>query len=240
MPGMTENPERRLTRQEISDGISEHGWRLILGAARTHVPVGSLALAVSVAGQVIDAAGAAADECLRADIRRDRLVLTLQDPGTGWLTSREITLAARITDVVRGLGLVATAEAGTAGSAQLMEIAIDALDIPAVVPFWKAVLAYVEEPGATGPVDALVDPHGLAPAVWFQQMDAPRPQRNRIHVDISVPHDEAGRRIEAALAAGGTLLSDAEAPAFWVLADPEGNEACVTTWQGRDRQPPAP
>ena len=29
----------------------------------------------------------------------------------------------------------------------------------------------------------------------------------------------------------------AEAPAFWVLADPEGDEACITTWQGRD--PPA-
>jgi 4a-hydroxytetrahydrobiopterin dehydratase len=27
---------------------------------------------------------------------------------------------------------------------------------------------------------------------------------------------------------------DAEAPAFWVLADAEGNEACITTWQGRD------
>jgi 4a-hydroxytetrahydrobiopterin dehydratase len=65
-------------------------------------------------------------------------------------------------------------------------------------------------------------------------MDAPRPQRNRIHFDISVPHDEAPRRIEATLTAGGKLLSDAEAPAFWVLADPEGNEACITTWQGRD------
>ena len=65
-------------------------------------------------------------------------------------------------------------------------------------------------------------------------MDASRSQRNRIHVDVSVPHDEAAHRIAAALAAGGRLLSDAEAPAFWVLADPEGNEACVTTWQGRD------
>ncbi|HEU5418849.1 MAG TPA: VOC family protein [Streptosporangiaceae bacterium] len=65
-------------------------------------------------------------------------------------------------------------------------------------------------------------------------MDQPRPQRNRIHFDVSVPHDEAARRIEAALAAGGRLLSDAEAPAFWILGDAEGNEACVTTWQGRD------
>ena len=65
-------------------------------------------------------------------------------------------------------------------------------------------------------------------------MDAPRPQRNRVHIDISVPHDQAQARLEAALAAGGRLLSDAEAPAFWVLADPEGNEACITTWQARD------
>ena len=39
--------------------------------------------------------------------------------------------------------------------------------------------------------------------------------------------------IEAALAAGGIMVRDTEAPAFWVLADAEGNEACVTTWQGR-------
>jgi 4a-hydroxytetrahydrobiopterin dehydratase len=65
-------------------------------------------------------------------------------------------------------------------------------------------------------------------------MDAPRPQRNRIHLDVSVPHDEAETRIGAALAAGGRLINDTEAPAFWVLADAEGNEACITTWQGRD------
>lgn len=65
-------------------------------------------------------------------------------------------------------------------------------------------------------------------------MDLPRPQRNRIHVDVSVPHDEALRRIDAALTAGGVLRSDSAAPAFWVLADVEGNEVCVTTWQRRD------
>ena len=65
-------------------------------------------------------------------------------------------------------------------------------------------------------------------------MDAPRPQRNRIHVDVAVPHDQAASRIATALSAGGTLVSAAHAPAFWVLADAEGNEACVTTWQGRD------
>ena len=85
-----------------------------------------------------------------------------------------------------------------------------------------------------GPEDPLVDPLGPGPAVWFQQMDRPRPQRNRIHLDVTVPHDEAPRRVAAALAAGGRLLSAARSPAFWVLSDPEGNEACVTTWRGRD------
>ena len=66
-------------------------------------------------------------------------------------------------------------------------------------------------------------------------MDAPRPQRNRIHLDVSVPHDEAGAA-DQGRAGGGRdgLIYDAEAPAFWVLADAEGNEACITTWQGRD------
>ena len=77
-------------------------------------------------------------------------------------------------------------------------------------------------------------PGAEGPAVWFQRMDAPRPQRNRIHFDVSVPHDEAEVRIQAALEAGGRVVYDAQAPAFWVLADAEGNEACVTTWQGRD------
>jgi hypothetical protein len=38
---------------------------------------------------------------------------------------------------------------------------------------------------------------------------------------------------DAAVAAGGTLVSDDEAPAFWVLADPEGNRMCLCTWQER-------
>jgi 4a-hydroxytetrahydrobiopterin dehydratase len=65
-------------------------------------------------------------------------------------------------------------------------------------------------------------------------MDQPRPQRNRIHFDITVPHDEADARIAAALDAGGTLVSADAARAFWILADAEGNEVCVCTWQDRD------
>ena len=134
------------------------------------------------------------------------------------------------------IGLATDADAGNrlSRSVQALEIAIDAIDIPTVRSFWKAVLAYSDEAEPAGAADPIVDPAGEGPAIWFQQMSVPRPQRNRLHIDISVPHDQAPHRVSAALAAGGRLVSDAHSPSFWVLADAEGNEACVSTWQGRD------
>ncbi len=65
-------------------------------------------------------------------------------------------------------------------------------------------------------------------------MDAPRPQRNRIHLDVWVPHQEAAARVTAAVAAGGRVVDDTMSPSWRVLADPEDNEACVATWIGTD------
>jgi 4a-hydroxytetrahydrobiopterin dehydratase len=65
-------------------------------------------------------------------------------------------------------------------------------------------------------------------------MDAPRPQRNRLHIDVWVPPELGEARVAAALAAGGRLVSAAHAPSWWVLADAEGNEVCVSTSAGRD------
>src|SRR5258708_23599213 len=121
---------------------------------------------------------------------------------------------------------MATGVRSSAGrSVQVLEIAIDALDIASVRPFWRAILGYGDEPGHAGPLDAIVDPAGQGPAIWFQQMTEPRPQRNRIHVDISVPHDEASGRLDAALKAGRGLMPDARAPPFSWRAAPDGHEA---------------
>lgn len=229
----------KLSRQDASDRVIGQGWRYVLGVLCTTVPVRSLAQAAEVAACAVGAAGARADRHLRLDLRADRVILSLQALAGAAVTTADTELAGRITAAVGALGLRTDPDVCTdRRSVQVLEIAIDALDVPAVRPFWRAVLGYADEPGATGPADAVVDPLGQGPAIWFQQMDAPRPQRNRIHLDISVPHDEAAGRIDAALAAGGRLVSDVAAPAFWVLADAEGNEACITTWQGRD--PPSP
>jgi hypothetical protein len=89
--------------------------------------------------------------------------------------------------------------------------AIDAMDIPAVRPFWKAVLGYDD---VTAPAD-LVDPSDGGPSLWFQQMDEPRPQRNRIHLDLTVPHDDAVARVEVALAAGSSATTVSEHSGSW-------------------------
>ena len=234
--GAGADESRKLTRTEASDAVSDLGWRYVLGVLRTTVPAASFADGAEVARQVAAAAGPDADGSLALDVRPGGVVVSLQSRALGEVTAREARLARQITAAVRDGGH--GTDPGTGGtatrSAQMLEIAIDAMDIGSIRPFWRAVMGYVSEPGPDGPEDALIDPVGQGPAIWFQQMDQPRPQRNRIHFDISVPHDEAKTRIDAALAAGGRLLADDEAPAFWVLADAEGNEACITTWQGRD------
>ena len=228
--------EQVLSRQEASEAVQDYGWRFLLGALRTSVPVGSLAQAIGLATDAVAVCGDDADRHLLVDARPHRVVFTLQSLDHAAVTARDTELARRISASAEAAGLRTEPEVGTgaARSVQLLEIAIDALDIAGIRPFWKAALGYVNEAGSEGPQDPLVDPVGQGPAIWFQQMDRARPQRNRIHLDICVPHDEAPRRIEAALAAGGRVVSATSAPAFWVLTDREGNEACVTTWQGRD------
>ena len=203
----------------------------MLGAIHTEVLAPSLMEATEAASLAVSAAGAAGQGHLTVDIRADRAVLRLQSAEAGWVTGRDIRLAHRVSGALAEREM-STTPGGVA--VQGLEIAIDALDIGAVRPFWKAITEYVDAIGPSDLSAGLIDPTGRGPAIWFQQMDTPRPQRNRIHLDIDVPHDAARARIDAALAAAGSLLSDQRAPAFWVLADPEGNEACICTWQGRD------
>jgi 4a-hydroxytetrahydrobiopterin dehydratase len=232
------DPDVPLSRTAASAGAGPAGWRFLLGTLGASVPVPSLARAVEVAGAAVAACGPAAERHLRVDLRPDRVELSLQDRSLAAATGRDVALAQAITAALADLGAVVAApvSAEYARPVQMLELAIDALDIPAIRPFWKAVLGYVDEPGHDGPDDGVVDPAGQLPAVWFQQMDAPRPQRNRIHFDITVAHDEAQGRLAAALAAGGVLVSDAAARSFWVLADAEGNEICICTWQDRDER----
>jgi 4a-hydroxytetrahydrobiopterin dehydratase len=55
----------------------------------------------------------------------------------------------------------------------------------------------------------------------------------RWHFDVWVAHDEAERRLQAVLAAGGRLVSDRAAPAYWVVEDADGYRSGICTPAGR-------
>jgi len=141
------------------------------------------------------------------------------------LTQRDIDLARRISEIARERGIAADP-----GAVSEVELALDTADLAAVGPFWAALL--------TGSTDALhgddvVHPSARVPLLWFQHTDAHDTPRQRFHIDLWVPHDLAEQRIAAAVAAGGEVVDDSHAPSFVVLADAEGNKACVCTCLGR-------
>jgi 4a-hydroxytetrahydrobiopterin dehydratase len=200
----------------------EFDWRVVRNDACGHFRTGSFAAGVAL----VDAIGRLADaedHHLDVDLRSDGVTVRLRTE-SGRLGEREVALARQISAVAREQGVPVDPT-----SLQIVQIAIDALVIPDVMPFWRTVLGYRQVDD-----EDLIDPLFQGPPVWFQQMDAPRPQRNRIHIDVYVPHDQAEARVAAALAAGGHVVSDENAPGWWTLADAEGNEVDVAPWPDRD------
>jgi 4a-hydroxytetrahydrobiopterin dehydratase len=198
-------------------------WRFVLGAIRADFVAASFAAAAELVVAITVAAERAGHHP-DLDVRdpgRVRVLLTTH--ATGGLTSLDVELAKQISAVAAASGAAPDPQ-----RPQAVELAIDTIDADRIRPFWAAVLGYRTEAGA------LVDPLRSGPPMWFQQISEPRSERSRFHVDVSVPHDEAERRVAAALAAGGRLVSAQYARSWWVLADADGNEACVCTWQDRN------
>jgi len=204
-------------------------WRVVLGRIEATFRLSTFDAAAALVGRIASAAEAAGHHP-DLDLRYPGDVyVKLTTHAAGGLTEADASLAGTISALAEQAGGTSCPDVAVG-----LEVAIDAIDIDAVRPFWKAVLGYDEVPNDGGPIFLLTDPRRVGPDFWFQQMDAPRPQRNRIHIDVSVPHDVAEQRVTDAIAAGGHLVSDRRARAFWILADAEDNEACVCTWQDRN------
>ncbi|MFL6173629.1 MAG: VOC family protein, partial [Marmoricola sp.] len=143
----------------------------------------------------------------------------------GGITERDVQLARRIGDIAAAAG----AELDRTGLSRL-ELGLDSPDGRALAPFWAAVLD-VDHVSGEGWND-VTDPNGVHPLIWFQASGSQEP-RQRWHPDVWVEADQVQPRIDAAVAAGGRLVSDDQAPRFWVLADAEDNRVCLCTWQDR-------
>jgi hypothetical protein len=76
---------------------------------------------------------------------------------------------------------------------------------------------------------ACVDPDGSGPRLLFQAVPEGKTVKDRIHLDLHVG-DRRDEVIASCLARGATKLWDGQqGPQTWVtLADPEGNEFCVS------------
>src|SRR5262249_50988739 len=96
---------RALSRGEISEAVSGHGWRDGLGQRTAAASVGSLTQALQVAARVVAVAGPDAGDRLSLDVRARQVLLSVQSPASESATAADIDLARRITAVVAALGL---------------------------------------------------------------------------------------------------------------------------------------
>jgi 4a-hydroxytetrahydrobiopterin dehydratase len=142
------------------------------------------------------------------------------------ITQQDIDLAEKISQIARQQGL--TPE--PAAVAQL-EIALDTANEDRIAPFWSVLLTGSPDNKI---YDSVFDPTSRVPNLWFQGTDEHPTPRQRWHFDLWLAPEAAADRITAAVAAGGSVVDDSEAPSFTVLADPEGNRVCICTSLERD------
>ncbi len=209
-----------------ADGVED--WRVLSEGACTYFRAGSFAAGAKLVAAICQLPGLD-DHSPDIDLRHDgvtvRLITITQD--YYGMSQRDVALAREISRVAREQGVPADPSA-----VQTLLIVPGAPVTAEVMPFWQAVLGY--EPRADSPDEDLVDPRNRGAAFWFEGMDEPRPDGGgAIHVAVWVPYEQAEARVAAALAAGGRLVRDNRAPAWWTLADAAGNEADIATTMGR-------
>ncbi|MCK0113561.1 4a-hydroxytetrahydrobiopterin dehydratase [Ornithinimicrobium sp. F0845] len=206
------------THKDVLDaGLTD--WRDLAQGLHARFGTGDFAAGL----RFVNAVGAAAEEAGHhpdVTLTYPHVDIMLISHDAGALTDRDVDLARQISAIASEQGITAHPDALVQ-----VELALDTADISGVGPFWAALLRGDTEALQDGDVvgDARV------PLLWFQDTEAHETPRQRFHLDVWVPADQAQERIAAALAAGGTLVDDEAAPAFTVLADAEGNRACVCT-----------
>lgn len=206
-----------------ADGVED--WVVLHGGAAAAYEVGSLAEASAFAHEIAEVPGVA-DSGVLLTLSDRRLTVRLTR-GVEFLEPQHIDIARAISRVARGQGAVADR-----GAAQEVSLAVAARPGDLDVEFWRAVLGYDTLADDNG-----VDPLGHGSTVWMQDLDPAKPLRHAMHVDVSVAREHAVRRLEAALAAGGRVVEESEAPAWWVLSDRAGNRVCIASWpDGAERR----
>jgi len=216
----------RVKQFHESEGTED--WRVLGDGAHAYFPTDSFEASARLVQAIAELPGLD-DHQPDVDLRHDGVTVRLVTTTDNYMgmTKRDVELARQISRVAREHGLSADPAA-----VQSFLVIPGAPETADVMPFWRAVLGY--EPRADSPAEDLVDPRDRGPGFWFERMDEPRQGGGAIHVAVWVPYEQAEARIAAALAAGGHMVRDEFAPAWWTLADAAGNEADIATTMSRD------
>jgi 4a-hydroxytetrahydrobiopterin dehydratase len=199
-----------------AEGVDD--WVVLHGGAAAAYEVGSLAGASALAAEIAEVPGMDGSGALLS--LSDRRLTVRLTRGVELLEPHHVDLAREISGIARRHGAVSDRSA-----VQEVQLAVAARPGELDIDFWRAVLGYDAMADDNG-----VDPLGHGSTVWMQELDPAKPLRHAMHVDVSVAREHAARRLENALAAGGRVVEESEAPAWWVLADRAGNRVCIASW----------
>ena len=142
-----------------------------------------------------------------------------------WVTQQDIELARQIGEIAIEQALSAHPESITT-----IELALDTAHAAAIAPVWAALLTGSTTAKGRGTIgDDVRDASGQVPILWFQDTSEHETPRQRFHIDVWVPPESAEQRIAAAVAEGAVVVDDSQAPSHTVVADQDGNKACVCT-----------
>jgi 4a-hydroxytetrahydrobiopterin dehydratase len=138
-----------------------------------------------------------------------------------WVTQQDVDLARRISDIAAEHGLTADP-----GAVSEVELGLDTAHPGAIAPVWAALLAGDPEAQGRGtPGDEVRDGTARTPNLWFD--DSGSDEAQRFHVEVYVAPEVVQHRIDAAIAAGGTVVDDSESPGLTVIADQDGNKGII-------------
>ena len=215
----------RLSTQDVLDaGLDD--WRKLAQALHTRYRIADFTAGAAFVAAVAEAAEAAGHHPdLKIISGVVDVSLCTHEDGL-WITQQDIDLAEKISQIARQQGL--TPEPAVVAQ---LEIALDTANEDRIAPFWSVLLTGSPDNKI---YDSVFDPTSRVPNLWFQGTDERPTPRQRWHFDLWLAPEAAADRIMAAVAAGGSVVDDSEAPSFTVLADPDGNRVCICTCLERD------
>jgi 4a-hydroxytetrahydrobiopterin dehydratase len=199
-----------------AEGVED--WVVLHGGATTVFHTGSVSEAIELARVITQVPEFEGSGSVLTVIGSDLTVRLTRDMWN--LESRHIELARAVSAVGRQHGAVADRRV-----VQEVQLAIASKPDDIDLDFWRAVLGYRQNAE-----DNAVDPLGHGSTIWMQDLDEGKALRHAMHVDVSLSREHARDRLEAALAAGGRVVDDSNAPGTWILSDKAGNRVCIASW----------